>query len=228
MSRTTIEWTQETWNPTRGCSRISPGCEHCYAEIMAARFSDEGMWGHGFAERGKSGARWTRRLALVTDADFPGHGKLDLPLHWREPRRVFVNSTSDLFHESLTNEQIAAVFGVMAACPRHTFQVLTKRAKRMREWFEWVARGAEIEGVFYGTPGAVCAAAAAWALTVDGMFDERINNGIMAPWPLLNVWLGVSTESQEYADERIHELLKVPAAIHFVSYEPALGPVDFS
>ncbi len=126
--RTGIEWTDATWNPVRGCSRVSEGCRNCYAEIMAARFSQPGQWGHGFAEivgRGDSrDHRWTGKVALV-------ESNLDLPLRWRTPRRIFVNSTSDLFHEALEDDDIGRVFSVMASCPQHTFQVLTKRADRM-------------------------------------------------------------------------------------------------
>ena len=137
MGKTKIEWTRGddgalgyTWNPVRGCSRISPGCEHCYAETMAARFSGEGRPFHGFAVM--QPARWTRKVALVPSM-------LDLPLRWKKPRRIFVNSMSDLFHESLSNDDIDEVFGVMAACryigrdarAGHVFQVLTKRAARM-------------------------------------------------------------------------------------------------
>ena len=128
--KTGISWTDTTWNPVRGCSRVSAGCMNCYAETQAARIVRMG--------KGKSTAydglvkltaggepRWTGVVRLV-----PEH--LADPLRWKKPRRVFVNSMSDLFHESLTNEQIAAVFGVMAAAPQHTFQCLTKRPARMR------------------------------------------------------------------------------------------------
>src|ERR1019366_381566 len=99
-AETGIAWTDSTWNPARGCSRVSPGCEHCYAEVMAGRFSQPGYWGHGFALKvAGQEARWTRKVSLVPD-------KLDLPLRWREGRRIFVNSTSDLFHESLADEDI--------------------------------------------------------------------------------------------------------------------------
>lgn len=230
MGKSSIEWTEETWNPTRGCSRVSPGCEHCYAEVMAARFSDEGYWGHGFAVRGDHGGRWTRRLALVTDEAFPGHGKLELPLRWQTPRVVFVNSTSDLFHEDLTNEEIAAVFGIMLACPDHTFQILTKRAKRLREWHAWLKKeAANCNGGVGMSEQARCLVAAqqfcdhkALRRTQEILGHER------AEWPLPNVWQGVSVESQKYADERVPELLLVPAAVRWVSYEPALGGVDFT
>src|SRR5581483_10758111 len=116
-----IEWTESTWNPVRGCDKVSAGCKNCYAETFAERW--RGINGHPF-EQGFD-------LRLVPEA-------LDKPLRWRRPRKIFVNSMSDLFHEDIPNEYIAAVFGVMAACPQHTFQVLTKRAARMRDWFEWL------------------------------------------------------------------------------------------
>src|ERR1051326_1112818 len=117
---TGIEWTDYTWNPVRGCSRVSEGCRNCYAEIMAARFSDPGMWGHGFPERlqlpdGGADHRWSGRVELI-------ESQLLKPLAWRgkkDPVRgrgarslVFVNSTSDLFHEKLSDEALDKVFAV--------------------------------------------------------------------------------------------------------------------
>lgn len=122
-STTSIQWTDATWNPVRGCSRISPGCEHCYAETMASRFTKPGQAFHGFAVDG----RWTRKVALVPSM-------LELPMHWKKPRRIFVNSMSDLFHESLSALDIGRVFEVMERCPQHTFQVLTKRADVMQRY----------------------------------------------------------------------------------------------
>lgn len=206
-----IGWTDETWNPIRGCRRVSPGCENCYAERMAGRFCGESQPYEGLvrlhAHDMQTGEmRWNGKVRMV-----PEH--LDDPLHWRRPRRVFVNSMSDLFHEGLSNEDIAAVFGVMAVSPKHTFQVLTKRAERMRDWFRWVSGG------FKG-PTTTC---------IENM--ERIAGDndlrIMPAWPLPNVWIGVSVENQKYADKRIPLLLETPAAVRFVSYEPALGPADF-
>lgn len=226
-STTGIEWADATWNPTRGCSRISTGCEHCYAETMAARFVartvgtldtgqpiQEPLPFHGFAEIRDGRARWTGRVSLVPSA-------LDWPLRWRgskiakaegRPSRIFVNSMSDLFHESLSDEDIAAVFGVMAAAPQHTFLVLTKRAERMRRWFEWLPN--------------------LWTTKNIPHQVVRDRNVIQilchSSTPLSNVWLGVSVENQATADERIPHLLATLAAVRFVSYEPALGPVDFS
>ncbi len=220
-SSSSIEWTDVTWNPVRGCSRVSPGCEHCYAEGMAARFSGPGLPYEGLARRAGNGEpRWTGAVRLV-----PEH--LADPLSWRKPRRVFVNSMSDLFHERLTNEQIAAVFGVMAAAPRHTFQVLTKRADRMRDWFEWVDK----TKVDAGCSAAMLCAEEACNAEFDGPGAARLlglHPGSGAAWPLPNVWLGVSVEDQQRADERIPELLKTSAAVRFISAEPLLGPVQLS
>jgi protein gp37 len=176
---TTIEWTDVTWNPTRGCSRVSEGCRNCYAERMAARYSGLGQAFEGFAKSTPAGPRWTGRVELVPS-------KLDEPLHWRKPRRVFVNSMSDLFHDTIGREELFAVWDVMRRCPQHTFQVLTKRAAGMREVFDWA----------------------------------------LSDSPLANVWLGVSVEDEATADERIPLLLQTPAAVRFVSYEPALASVD--
>ena len=112
----TIEWTDATWNPVRGCTKISPGCKHCYAERFAERF--RGVPGHAY-EQG-----FDLRLAP---------NKLTQPLSWRRPRRVFVNSMSDLFQEDVPELFIRRVFETMVACPQHTFQILTKRSDRLRE-----------------------------------------------------------------------------------------------
>lgn len=137
---TTIEWTDETWNPTRGCSRVDDdGCKNCYAMRFAHRFSAPGQRYEGLTRIGKRGVDWAGRAKLIPE-------QLAKPLNWRKPRRIFVDSMSDLFHESLPFEHIAAVFGVMAACPQHTFQVLTKRPKRAAEFFGWLGSEAGLEG----------------------------------------------------------------------------------
>lgn len=223
MNSTSIEWTDKTWNPIRGCSRVSAGCEHCYAEQVAKRFSGPGMPYEGLVRIGKDGkprAQWNGKIKLV-----PEH--LGDPLRWRRPRRIFVNSMSDLFHEGVPHEFVAAVFGVMAAAPRHTFQVLTKRPERAAEFFAWVdeaaARG-------HGTRAerlVLCREhARRRALTHRIGSHDPHEGGI--DWPLPNVWLGVSVEDQASADARIPTLLTLPAAVRWVSYEPAIGPVDFA
>lgn len=219
--KTNIEWTSATWNPVRGCSVISPGCKNCYAMRQAIRQAGKGEAYEGLVRsRMKLGPVWTGKTRLVKE-------HLDDPLRWTKPRRIFVNSMSDLFHETLTNEEIAAVFGVMAASPQHTFQVLTKRAERMREWFEWLARNrAKNDSMAW-----MCIREA--SERIDAHLRELRKpscwqlSGYQTSWPLPNVWLGVSVENQEYADERVPDLLATPAVVRFVSYEPALGPVDF-
>jgi protein gp37 len=193
-----IEWTDTTWNPVTGCDRVSEGCGlprfegdqtgGCYAEAFAERF--RGTPGHHF-ERGFD---LTLRPATLT-----------LPLHWRKPRRIFVNSMSDLFHAGVPDEYIATVFAVMAATPQHTYQVLTKRHARMR-------------------------ALLGDARFVDLVADQVTEQGrpALAQWPLPHVWMGVSVESQRWADIRVPELLGTPAAVRFLSCEPLLGPLDLS
>lgn len=211
-----------TWNPLRGCSRVSPGCVHCYAETMAARFSAPGLWAEGYAKRDGGKPRWTRKVDLVPE-------KLADPLKVKAPGLVFANSMSDLFHESLSNEEIAAIFGVMAAADWHIFQCLTKRAKRMREWFEWIGgqpfiNGDPADNVLAYAGEALQEAGSKRAMNqVDGIAYEAAMKDL--PWPLSNVWLGTSAEDQERWDERVPELLRCPAAVRFVSAEPLLGPL---
>jgi protein gp37 len=125
-TNTHIEWTQMTWNPVRGCTRVSEGCRNCYAERMATRFSGPGKPYHGLAMTTSSGPRWTNQIKPIPEV-------LDQPLHWREPRLIFVNSMSDLFHQDVPLDFIQRVFSVMESCPRHTFQILTKRSERLRD-----------------------------------------------------------------------------------------------
>jgi protein gp37 len=196
-----IEWTDETWNPITGCTPISPGCERCYAKKLA------------------EGPRLRGRFGYPADKPFrPGtlHAdKLAAPLKWRKPRRVFVCSMGDLFHEDVSDEHIAAVFGVMAACPQHTFQVLTKRPEQMRAWFEWL--------MSFPDPFEKIINAADDEYVFGNQFFPGPN-----PWPLPNVWLGVTAEGQQRADERIPTLLQIPAAVRFVSVEPMLTAIDAS
>jgi protein gp37 len=116
MGKTNISWSDEVWNPTTGCSHVSPGCEHCYAETLSLR-------------RGWSKKPWTAANAAENVVLHPD--RLDQPLRWRKPRMVFVDSMSDLFHEQIPDEFVARVWDVMVRTPRHTYQVLTKRPKRM-------------------------------------------------------------------------------------------------
>jgi len=178
--RSAIEWTDATWNPVRGCTKVSPGCKHCYAETFAERF--RGVKGHPY-EQGFD-------LRLVPE-------KLNEPLHWRRPRRIFVNGMSDLFQEGVPEGYIEACFLTMARAQRlklgHVFQVLTKRAVPMRDFVR----------------------------------NHRFPNGLtLEERPLPNVWLGVSVEDQPWAQVRVPCLIKTPAAVRFLSCEPLLGPID--
>jgi protein gp37 len=194
-ANSSIEWTDRTWNPVRGCSVISPGCVNCYAMKQAHRFSGPGRAYDGLTKLTKAGPQWTGIIRTVESA-------LLEPLSWRKPQRVFVNSMSDLFHEGVPFEFVDKVFATMAQSWRHTFQILTKRADRMREYI--------------ATPGR------------KYRVDERTPPAPVGewPWPLPNVWLGVSVEDQKHADERIPQLLQTPAAVRFISAEPLLGPVN--
>lgn len=185
MSTTTgIEWTDTTWNPVTGCTKVSPGCDHCYAEKITERFHGKGA----FAD-----------VKLHPD-------RRDAPLRWRKPRRVFVNSMSDLFHDQVPDEFIAHLWAVMAQTPAHTYQILTKRHGRMRS--------------LLGT--------AAFKLTVLAQARDIDPYRRSPMWPLNNVWLGVSVEDQKHAELRIPALLDTPAVVRFLSCEPLLGPVDLT
>jgi protein gp37 len=225
MTASKIEWTDRSdWNPVRGCTRVSPGCggpgQHggCYAEALAARFSGvdpktgKPMWGHGFAEMVSGQPRWTGKVALQ-------HDRLTIPMSWRAPARVFANSTSDFFHEMLPDADIDEISAVMALCPHLTFQVLTKRAARMRRY--WTDPE---------TPGRIAAAIAGH--DHDGAFAQAATHDKwmerLKAAPLPNLWLGVSCERQQEANERIPELLATPAVLRFISAEPLLGPIDLS
>lgn len=226
MTYSKIEWTDRSdWNPIRGCTRISPGCggpgDHggCYAEAMAARFSDPGQWGHGFAERTAKGGRWTGEVAIQWN-------RIDLPLRWKKAAKIFASSTSDFFHTALQMEDIAQLFGVMIAAHHlhgHIFQVLTKRADIMRAWLNhpefWDIANAAAEAHVMERVDPLDRRSNDARATLDDYFPEN---------PPPGIWLGVSVEDQPRADERREDFRNTPAAVHFVSYEPALGPVDWS
>ena len=198
--RSKIEWTDQTWNPVTGCTKLSPaspGCANCYASTFAERF--RGTPGHYF-EHGFD-------VQLRPD-------KLGVPLRWRKPRLVFVNSMSDLFHAAVPDEYIAHVFAVMQSCAAHTFQILTKRHDRMR---------------------ALLNNRQFWSAVTDFGVDVMTQRPSREQyWPnqgeqlgfLPNVWLGVSAENQRWAKTRGDALRATPAAVRFLSCEPLLGPLD--
>jgi protein gp37 len=216
---TAIEWTDRTWNPLVGCTRVSPGCEHCYAERFVHRELAPQHRGLTVVGKGAKGPRWTGEVRLVENA-------LAKPLSWRKPQRVFVNSLSDLWHEGVSNETVAAIVGVMAAGPHLTFQVLTTRPERMRAWFSWISGMRGALGVHPTDPVMGCFMLAARHTDLTEPLTTAYQKP-SPPWPLPNVWLGVTAEDQQRADERIPLLLDTPAAVRFVSYEPALGPVQW-
>lgn len=178
MARTKIEWTDMTWNPVTGCTPISEGCQNCYAKRMAKRLA------------GRCGYPADDPFKVTLHPE-----RLNEPLKWKTPRRVFVCSMSDLFHEDVPFEYIHVIWDIIKACPQHTFLILTKRPQRM----------AEVVNRIYGLERL------GWS---KGFWDH--------------VWLGVTAENQQHANERIPILLQIPAAVRFVSVEPMLGPVDLS
>jgi len=190
-----IEWTDATWNPVAGCSVVSPGCTNCYAAKMAARL--EAMGGKagakyaGLTTPSKAGPVWNGTVRL-------DDGALDQPIRWKRPRRIFVNSMSDLFHEDLPFAEVARVFEVIGSAIRlrrgHVFQILTKRPERMAEYFDWARTDSDA--------ARICP----------------------AYWP--GVWFGVSVEDQRRADERLDILRALPASLRWISAEPLLGPLD--
>jgi protein gp37 len=191
MADTSIAWTDKVWNPVTGCTKVSEGCRNCYANAVADRF-----WG----------ARKFTDVRMHTD-------RLDQPLQWRKPKRVFVNSMSDLFHEYVTDEFIDRVFAVMALAPQHTFQILTKRPHRMRHY---------ISGEGTGNGGSLRRAHEVIKQANQAMLDGK---GVWPGWPLPNVWLGVSCEDQKTADLRVPVLLEIDCAVRFLSCEPLIGPI---
>lgn len=204
--RTAIAWTEATWSPVTGCTRISSGCDNCYIE----RTPPFRMTHRQFDHPGTGG---TTGVTLHPD-------RLDQPHHWRKPRRIFVCSMADLFHDNVPDEHIAAVWVTMMLTPRHTYQVLTKRHARLRtllsspDFPRLVAAAARHRW----DRDARLRAALGWVWTVDGT-TPRV-------WPLPNVWVGVSAEDQQWADIRITALLRTPAAVRWVSAEPLLGPLE--
>ena len=196
MMPTKIEWTDETWNPIVGCSKVSPGCANCYAERFAARL--------------RPGVPFT----TITLHD----ERLAQPTHWKRPRRIFVGSTTDLFQVGIPTAFLDLVFLRMMIDSRHTFQVLTKRPDLAAAYL-WGVRDRP------SYVGAGLNAALLGDLDYPMVETRPLANAFGRFWPLPNVWLGISAETQPWADARIPVLLKTPAAVRFVSFEPLLGPI---
>lgn len=188
-----IEWCDATWNPVTGCSKVSSGCAHCYAEAQWPRMQHlPGYAGRSFGD-----------VRCHED-------RLGIPLRWKRPRRIFVNSMSDLFHEEVPRDFIVKVFAAMLLSQRHTFQILTKRSSRMREIL------GQVEDTFEAEVRA----------EASRMVHDRPTKDLEAPWPLPNVWLGVSVEDQKAANQRVPDLAECRAAVRFLSCEPLLGSLD--
>lgn len=205
-NNTKIEWTDATWNIVTGCEVVSPGCTNCYAMKLAGTRLKHHPSRAGLTKPSRSGPVWTGEVRF-------NDGWLEQPLRWRKPRRIFVAAHGDLFHENVPDEVLDKVFAIMALCPQHQFQVLTKRPERMREYL--TPKGRHHAATDYA---ALIAATGRW--NTPGLD--------LCLWPLPNVWLGVSVEDQQRADERVPALLKTPAAKRFISAEPLLGPVDLT
>ena len=197
---TKIQWTEKTWNPIIGCSKISPGCQNCYAEKMAWRLANIGLSNYhktcclrGIYDHNKNITKhaspsWNGKTAFVESA-------IDKPLQWKKPSMIFVCSMGDIFHESVPFAWVTEVMYMIAQCRLiHTFQILTKRPERMKEYFR-------LPKTYY-------------------------KQNRPEEWPLPNLWLGVTAENQEQADKRIPILLDIPAAVRFVSVEPMLEDIN--
>lgn len=198
--KTSIEWTDASWPVVTGCDHISEGCDNCYAaKLTSGRLKHLPAY-EGLAEKG----RFNGKVRLLPD-------RLNWPFKWRKGRKIFVSDMADLFHKDVPDEYIARVFAVMAATPRHSFQVLTKRHGRMRSLLSSESFRPEV---------------AYWAGQMCENGDVMHDSVMFGAWPLPNVWAGVSVENQQWADIRIPALLETPAAVRFISAEPLLGPVD--
>ncbi len=199
---TPIEWTDATWNPITGCAIVSPGCTNCYAMKLAGTRLKHHESRAGLTRDSKAGPVWTGEVRFNGDW-------LYQPLLWKRPRRIFVCAHGDLFAEGVPDDWIDQVFAVMSQARQHTFQVLTKRPERMREYLtRWMLNHHLMKAVLQlAEPPA----------PAPGYFPHL---------PLPNVWLGVSVEDQKRAEERIPILLDTPAAVRWISAEPLLGPLD--
>ena len=273
---TKIEWTDETWNPITGCTVKSAGCRDCYAMTLAGTRLKNHPSRAGLTRQNAAGKHiWTGEVRF-------NQAWLDQPLKWKKPRMIFVCAHGDLFHEDVPDEWIDQIFAVMALCPDHIFQVLTKRPDRMRDYCtkfleddgcnaritKAVNLAFAISGKNWGRCGSTSTAittringtGAREPLMLRGTGDggverlylgkdlsetwhrcsdqyaERVPDYVkdsgefgwgLKLWPLPNVWLGVSVEDQESANERIPDLLETPAAVRWLSCEPLLGSIDF-
>ncbi len=213
----TIEWTDATWNVVTGCSVVSPGCTNCYAMRLAGTRLQHHPSRAGLTHDSKAGPVWTGKVRFNREW-------LDQPLKWKRPRRIFVAAHGDLFADGVEDDWLDQIFAIMALCPQHRFQVLTKRQARMRKYLSAAHRRVMEEAsdrVVVDGVKAVLIPGPEWAEVAPPGTQVH-----MWRWPLANVWLGVSVEDQKRADERIPDLLATPATVRWISAEPLLGPVD--
>lgn len=191
-----IEWTDKTWNPVIGCSKISEGCKNCYAEKMAYRLrnialnSDKYNSLSYYPEVIDNSGKWKGKTILVETS-------INKPFKWKKPRKIFVCSMGDLFHESVPFEWIDKIMSIISSNPHHIFQILTKRPDRMLEYFDYLKTDFIQEILFYS--------------------EE---------FPPQNLWVGATIENQDMANKIIPFLLKIPAKVRFVSCEPLLSNID--
>lgn len=218
MGKSKIDWTEYTWNPVVGCSHASPGCAHCYAETMARRLAAMGQKNYQAVTAYSPEGFLNDKEPYLSVGGWNGgvnfsESALKKPYHWKQPRRIFVSSMGDPFHENVPFEWIDRVMSEIAMNPRHIFMILTKRAERMLEYFNSINRFDNFYEWFCEK------------IIPYGSNYKEIES-LPVEWPLPNLWLGVTAENQKMADLRIPILLQIPAALRFVSIEPMLGPVE--
>ena len=238
---TGIDWCDSTWNPLRGCSHASAGCDNCYAERIAGRFSGAGMAYEGLAEMVNGKAHWTGKVQLVVKhlLDPLKWGPVKVPIYSENEadiypenetrrRRIFVNSMGDFFHPNFPDAVRDRIMAVIALCPQHDFIILTKRAPEMREYMTRNLKSQDVAmaicGLIKSGPDAVCHAANRYSDWLEEHYPGGA--GFIRTWPPPNLILGVTAENQAAADKRISVLLQTPAARRGVSIEPMLGSVS--
>jgi protein gp37 len=206
-----IEYADRTWDVVAGCTKVSPGCQNCYALRYVPEFAKTNEQFVGLSDNGE----WT---GIVR----PQEDKLLEPLKWKKPCTIFVCSMADLFHELVPFDFIDRVFAVMALCPQHTFLILTKRPERMAEYVSGVNTGERYHDLN------VCAQHLTNSPGYGAILPTQRDGMVNGQWPLSNVWLGTTVENQAMADLRVPALLACPAVLRFLSCEPLLGQVDLT
>jgi len=243
MSKTKIEWSEFSWNPVVGCSKVSEGCLNCYAEKMAERLASIACSPKKKAPLTESELAYTNVVQMWHDPKIEKtywkgwNGKtafvesaLEKPLHWKKPRMIFVCSMSDLFHESVPFEWLDKVMAIIALCPQHKFQILTKQQKRMLEYYTKpkTLKGECVNNQILPTVQFRVKKRVRTVVHHSQQYSKQQLNMWDGRWPLPNLWLGVTCENQRTADERIPILLQIPAAVRFISFEPLLEDIDFN